>query len=135
MPPTDENQLGDLTYLEKWIKQNKKVDLQVAKLNDEATLSSFKWTGLESNKEAVQKQLKAYQRLLNILPKKNHELIMSLLGENIHSAIQIASLPKQTWLEKYAQLFSPKSISAEAFYEAAVAIKSRLLLKHLQRLS
>ena len=135
MPPIIENQLGDLTFLEKWIKQNKKVDLQTVKLNDPASLETFKWTGLESEKDLVTKQLKAYQRIMNILPKKNHALAMSLLRENIHSAIQIASVPKQTWLDKYAKLFNRKSIDAEAFYDAAVAIKSRLLLKHLQRIS
>ena len=135
MPPIVENQLEDLSFLENWIKQNKKVDLLTAKLNDESNLAAFTWTGLESQKEVVKKQLKAYQRIMNILPKKNHALAMSLLRENIHSAIQIASVPKQTWLDKYAKLFNRKSVSAEAFYDAAVTIKSRLLLKHLQRIS
>lgn len=129
---TDQNRFANL---KKWLAQNKKVDLLTATFNNPASVDAMNWKKLEDQKTEIIPQLKAYQRLLKILPRKNNKLILNLLGANIHSAIQVASMPKQSFITTYSNLFSGKEAAAEVFYDKALAIKTQLLLKHVQRIS
>jgi hypothetical protein len=122
-------------YLKKWLTQNKNVNLLTAMLNDSASVDAMNWKKLEDHKAEIIPQLKAYQRLIKILPRKNNKLILDLIGANIHSAIQVASMPKQNFIKTYSHLFSKKEAAAEEFYNKALAIKTQLLLKHVQRIS
>ena len=128
------NQNG-LAYLKKWLAQNKNVNLLSATFNDPASIDAMNWKKLEDQKAEIIPQLKAYQRLLKILPRKNNKLILDLLKANIHSAIQVASMPKQNFISTYSHLFSGKEAAAEIFYNKALAIKTQLLLRHVQRIS
>ncbi len=122
-------------HLKKWLAQNKNVNLLSARFNNQASVDVMNWKNLEDKKAEIVPQLKAYQRLLKILPRKNNKLILNLLGANIHSAIQVASLPKQNFITTYSHLFSGKETAAEEFYDQALVIKTQLLLKHVQRIS
>lgn len=126
---------NSFAYLKKWLAQNKNVDLVSAMFNHPASVDAMNWKKLEDQKAEIIPQLKAYQRLLKILPRKNNKLILNLLGANIHSAIQVASMPKQNFITTYSHLFSGKEAAAEIFYNKALAIKTQLLLKHVQRIS
>lgn len=132
--PSNEKTIGSqFSYLEKWFSQNKKINLRsVAIQSSSATMN---WDGLEDYQSSIISELKAYQRVLKILPNKDHQLIMKLLQVGIYSAIQVASMSKQNFLTSHSHLFSGKKVTAEDFYNNALAIKNRLLLKHLQQIS
>jgi len=135
MPQKEKTKTARFVYLDKWIVQNKKIDLRTIRLNDTPSNDAINWKGLEDFQSEIIPQLKAYQRVSKILPEKNHQLILNLLQANIHSAIQVASMSKQNFISTYSHLFSSKKITAEIFYNKALAIKTKLLLRHVQKIN
>ena len=69
----------NIKNLKAFLRKNKKVDFRTADLLHASTLDSYKWTGLEDNKEGLISQLKAYQRLLRIVPNDQYDLAIKLL--------------------------------------------------------
>jgi len=135
MPQKEKTQIARFAHLQKWLTQNKKIDLRTAKINDASSIDAMNWKSLENFQSQIIPQLKAYQRLSKILPEPNPKLILELLQVNIHSAIQVASMSKQNFISTYSHLFSSKKLTAEMFYNNALAIKTKLLLKHVQKIS
>ena len=75
------------------------------------------FTGVpEKDRPAVTQQLKSMQRVFNIAPRYDH--MQALMGEGIHSAFSIASIPQRN----FVQLFSSRldgPAQAMAYYSAA----------------
>lgn len=135
MSTQEKTENNKFAYLDQWITQNKKVNLRTVVLKESADLDKLNWKNLEQVKPEVIQELKAYQRLMKILPEKNHKLIMKLLDVNIHSAIQVASMSKQEFLTSYSKIFNSKKITAEMFYNRSLAIKTKLMLNHVRNIS
>lgn len=135
MKSTKSTKENSLANLKKWLTKNKKIDLKTTSLSSPSTIEAFNWKNLEDQKEQLLPLLKAYQRLLKMLPDNDQKLILSLLKADIHSAIQVASMSRQHFITTYNKLFAKTDTSVEAFYDSAVSIKSRLLLKHVRSLS
>jgi len=122
----------DLERLEKFFKRNDKLDPKTVNLNDNRILESFDWTGLIEEKEAILDLLKAYQRLVRIVPGGTHETVKALMKAGIHSATQIASLPRKHFILSNTQFFENNTTLAEMCYANAVACRSRLLVRFME---
>lgn len=118
-----------LTFLE----QNPNINFSSTNWNDDEIISEMNWKGLTKQKDSIIKLAQAYQRLQQLLPPEKRELILSLLKENINSAIQIASIPKAKFFDTYASLFGGDIQLLESFYSKAMAVRTRLLLQHMQK--
>ena len=125
---------NSLKSLNAFIRKNKKADLETVNLLDEKTVSAFNWKGLEEEKEKIIQQAKAYQRLLRIVPEGDPKLIKALLEENIHSAIQIASISRQQFSKQYLALFGNDKQLLERTYENAVARRNQTLIRYMNQL-
>ena len=123
--------VADIKRLNKFIDKNSGLDLLAANLLNINTIDSQNWKGFEKFKDQLIGQLKVYQRLLRILPTNDQDLIYSLINAGIHSAIQIASIPKSKFIREYGSLFNKDSELIEKFYQKAVAIRSQILIKHI----
>ena len=124
-----------LQHLNKFIKQNSKTDFTTVNLSETTKIDDLNWKRLGKYKEDILKQLKAYQRLLRIMPEGTaHKIIMSLLQKGIHSAVQIASIPKQQFIATYLPVFGKDKKSIEAFYAHAMAVRSRILIQYMNTL-
>lgn len=121
----------EIKRLFKLIDQNTDFDFLSANLLISKTIDSLNWKGFEKFKEPLTGQLKMYQRLQRVLPGNDPVLIKSLMKSGIHSAIQIASIPKSKFVSEYSSLFNNDSELIETTYQKAVAIRSQILIKHI----
>ena len=84
----------DLKRLFKFIDQNADFDFLAANLLNNKTIDALNWKSFTKNKDQLIASLKVYQRILRVLPSNDPALIGSLMSAGLHSAIQIASIPK-----------------------------------------
>ena len=132
MPLVSKTQPPSFDHFIAFLKQNPSTDFSAINWDDPQIDSTLNWKGLTKYKDDLLKLLKAYQRLRQLLPPENHELILSLLKENINSAIQIASIPKANFFTAFSDLFGHDNQLMESCYSKATAIRTRLLLQQMQ---
>ena len=120
--------------LNKFLRQNKSIDWNTVNFVNEAQVEALNWKGLENDQKTVLKEVKAYQRLVRVLGENDPKLIKELLKKNIHSAIQVAAIPKQEFKKKYASVFKKDEEVMEKVHKKAVAIRSQLLLLYMNNL-
>jgi hypothetical protein len=120
-----------LSKLQHIIKANKSVDWRAFSFDDPSLLESLAWQGLEAEREELVPLLKAYQRLLHILPPSEDHRALPLLKAGLHSAIQIANIPQDQFARQWAALFPGEAALAEAVQRSAISRRSTLLLYHV----
>ncbi len=125
---------AEIKRLFKFVDQNSGFDLLMANLLNEKTINSMNWKGFSKNKEQLTAQLKVYQRLLRVLPVDDRNLMEAMIKVGLHSAIQIASIPKSKFIAEYSALFNDDHELIETTYQKAQAIRSQLLIKHISAL-
>lgn len=120
-----------LAKLQHIIEANKSVDRRAFSFDDPSLLESLVWQGLEAEREELLPLLKAYQRLLHILPPSEDHRALPLLKAGLHSAIQIANIPKDEFARQWAALFPDEAALGEAVHRNAISRRSALLLHHV----
>lgn len=118
-----------LAGLQCLIEANPSADWRVITLGNQGTLDALKWCELEP--EGIVPLLKAYQRLLRILPVGEEHRVLALLESGLHSAIQIADIPRDDFARRWAELFPDEAALGEAVRSNAIARRSTLLLHHI----
>ena len=76
--------------------------------------------------------LKAYQRLLRILPEKYKEYAIALLKSEIHSAIQISSMPINEFIKICVEKCKMTTEIAELVYRGAQAKTSEIVVQYMK---
>ncbi len=76
--------------------------------------------------------LKAYQRLLYILPPSEDSRALRLLQVGLHSAIQIAGLSQADFMQRWSELFPDEEALGLAVQDAARNRRSELLPQYIQ---
>jgi hypothetical protein len=117
-----------LDELQRLIAASLSVDWRAVAL-DEAGLAALDWRELE--REALVPLVKAYQRLVRILPPGEEPRALPLLESGLHSAIQIADLPRDEFARRWAALFPGDDALGLAVHRAALSRRSALLLHHI----
>lgn len=120
---------GALDGLQCLVEANPSVDWRAVAL-DESGLAALDWRELE--REALMPLVKAYQRLVRILPPGEDRRALPLLGSGLHSAIQIADLPRDEFARRWAALFPGDDALGLAVHRAAISRRSILLHHHIQ---
>ncbi len=118
--------------LSSFLEQNQHIDIAHADLNDAEVLAGFDWQKLAKQKDTTVEILQAYQRLKKIMPELGHTATLALLKAGLHSALQIAALPKIKFLHEYANLFGGEPAVIEQFYNNALAIRTQVLLQYME---
>jgi hypothetical protein len=121
-----------LTRLQYLIDANTAVDWRAIALDDRSALDALEWCDLDP--DAVMPLVKAYQRLLRILPVGEDQRALALIGSGLHSAIQIAGIPRDEFARRWAALFPGDEAIGEAVRSNAVARRSTLLLHHIDNI-
>ncbi|MEO1053977.1 MAG: hypothetical protein AAFX87_25290 [Bacteroidota bacterium] len=117
--------------LDKFLRLNKKVDFITINLLSSKALEGLNWKGiLKQDQPEVLKQVKAYQRLARLLAEDNTRIIKQLLERNLHSGVQIASIPRQQFMKEFSKVFKDEELMT-TFYKRAVATRSKVLLKYM----
>jgi hypothetical protein len=118
--------LAELQYL---FDVNASIDWRVVALGDPGALDALAWCDLEP--KTMTPLLKAYQRLVRILPVSEEHRALPLLESGVHSAIQIASLPQDEFLRRWAALFPGEEALGRSIHRAALRRRGDLLLHHI----
>jgi len=129
----NENTNVDLKTLNAFLRKNKSVDFRKADLRHKTRIKAYKWAGPEAEKESLLKQLKSYQRLLRVLPNDNADLAKALLKKGINSALQIAGMPRKTFIKDNLKIFGGDTGLTERVYQRALACRRRVTLEYMNR--
>ena len=84
---------------------------------------------LSEEEQPLRSLLKAYQRLVRIIPQEHHQLAFALLARDFHSAVQIATLPKRQFLELTHDLVPPEVL--ETIYAHAQIKRGQLVVQYM----
>jgi hypothetical protein len=120
-----------LSNLQRLLDANPSVDWRAFSFDDPSLLAGLARPDLEAARDALIPLLKAYQRLLYILPASEDRRALPLLGAGLHSAIQIASMPVDQFAQTWDALFPDEAALGEAVHRNAVIRRSNLLLHHV----
>lgn len=74
--------------------------------------------------------VKAYQRLVRLLGQNDAKVIKALLKQNIHSAVQVAAIPRQQFMQQFAGIFKDEALMKQV-YTRAMAMRSKVLIKYM----
>src|SRR5262249_19108853 len=105
MPITPNATPEALLGLRAALDANSAADWRAFSFMEPAQLQTLKLPEAEDEREQLIPFLKAYQRLLFILPVGEESRALPLLGAGLHSAIQIAGIPKPDFLARWTALF------------------------------
>ncbi len=123
----------DLENLNAFLRKNNEIDFRKADFLHSSNIDKYKWTGLEDEKESIIKQLKAYQRMLRVVPNDRDDLAKKLLKNGIQSSLQIASTPKKVFIQNNLKLFNNDNALAEQVYKRAIALRKVVTLQYIAR--
>ena len=120
-----------LMKLRSLLEANLSIDWRVVALDDPRTLAALAWCDLEP--EVMTPLLKAYQRLVHILPPGEGRRAAELLGSGFHSAIQIANLSRDEFARRWEALFPGEDALGRTVHGAAIRRRGELVLHHIDR--
>lgn len=127
----------DLKLLNNFLIKNQEFDFRTADLLHANNISKYKWVGFEDKKESLIDGLKAYQRMLRVVPQGREELAEKLLEHGIQSSLQIAGMPKKIFIQNHLKLFDEDDVTARKFaeqvYVRAVAVRKAVALQYIAR--
>ena len=128
MPTKSTNSLEELN---KFLRQNKKIDFKTFDFLNAKKLESLNWSKIaKKDRPKILKQAKAYQRLLRLLGEHHPKIAKELLKQNLHSAVQIASIPQKKFMREFLSVFKGEELMKK-FYARALATRSKVLLKYM----
>lgn len=123
--------LDDETYskLTELFKRNPDIDWRSFEFRDAGMIDRIDWrlNRPSSQRAELLPWLKAYQRLLHILPPTEDRRAWSLLKLGLHSAIQIAGLPRDEFSRLWNELFPGEEALGRSVHAAAHGRRSELL--------
>jgi hypothetical protein len=122
---------ADFVKLNTFLQNNTAIDFRTADLLHSPTLDSYNWAECEAEKTSLIVQLKAYQRMLRVVPQNRDDLAQNLLKNGIQSSLQIASTPKKAFIEDHLQIFDHDRAIAEQVYLRALALRKAVTLQYI----
>ncbi|TMQ09545.1 MAG: hypothetical protein E6J90_37800 [Deltaproteobacteria bacterium] len=115
--------------LQTLIGMNPSIDWRMIVLDNPGGSDALTWCDLEP--KVMTPLLKAYQRLVRILPASEEHRALRLLESGLHSAIQIANLSQDEFARRWAVLFPGDDALGLKVHRAALRRRGELLLHHI----
>ncbi|NEO14792.1 MAG: hypothetical protein F6J98_07650 [Moorea sp. SIO4G2] len=122
---------ADLKKLKIFLQKNSEVDFRKADLLHTPNLKKYKWIKFkdEDEKTRVLNLLKAYQRMLRIVPKGREDVAMILLEGGFQSSVQIVNTPKKAFLK----FFQSDRELGKNVLKRAIAVHKIVTLQYIAR--
>lgn len=122
----------NLEKLKVFLKNNEEVDFRKADLLHTPNLKKYKWIEFkdEDEKTRVLNLLKAYQRMLRIVPNGRNDVAMMLLEGGFQSSVQIVNTPKKAFLK----FFQDDPELGKNVLKRAMAVRKIVTLQYIARL-
>ncbi len=121
----------DLRKLDAFLEKNKKIDFRTADLLHTPNVDQYQWDEFKDEKDSLINQLKAYQRMLRVVPENRQELAKELLKSGIQSSLQIAGTPKKAFIQDNLELFDNDAAIAEQVHMRAIALRKAVALQYI----
>ncbi|HEU4405625.1 MAG TPA: hypothetical protein VFS43_10075 [Polyangiaceae bacterium] len=131
MPTTQGVTREALARLERVIEGAGAIDWRATSLEGSGPAEAALRHGDGADGGEIVELLRAYQRLLRVLPAGEEARALPMLGAGLHSAVQIAGLPKHEFARRWAGLFPGAAALGEAVHRSAVARRSHLVLHRI----
>lgn len=122
-----------VTTLNAFLEKNKNVDFRIADLLHQGSIDALQWAGFEDKKDDLIDSLKAYQRMLRVVPPDRDDLAQKLLENGFQSSLQIANTPKKVFIKNTLELFDNNRAIAENVYIRSIAIRKAIALQYIDR--
>ena len=124
--------------LNAFLRKYKNVDFRTADLLSDSGLSHYKWPDDAEERSLLLNQVKAYQRLLRVLPGDSDQATVAkmagaLLKMDIKSALQIAGMGKKRFINDTLKVFSNDRELAEKVYKRALVSRKLVALTYINR--
>ena len=120
----------NFTDFVKFLDQNRSTDFLKANLLSDEVTSQLDFTSLTDKKDELISLAKAYQRLIRVVPEQNREVALTLLGEGVHSALQIAKMTRKDFMGKFVSLLKDEKL-ADTIYRNALKKRGVILLQYM----
>lgn len=132
MKKIDLNQLTKTDNLLKFLAQNQGVDFLTYNFQDQESLIKLNFKNLKRKVEELSFQIKAFQRLIRIVPSNDSEIALALMRKGVHSALQIAAMTRRDFMANCKHTLD--SELADTIYQNALAKRSQILVQHMNKL-
>lgn len=133
MPKNSAPKKKELDKLFSVVDSSPEIDWRKINLNDASSLSPLKLGRTSAQKKNMLENLKKYQRLLKIKLVDNKLIYRGFLEQDLHSALQIATIPRKQFTDRFLDLFDGKKEVLESFYRRALQIRSQVLINFMNR--
>jgi hypothetical protein len=124
-----EKNMKDLSEI---INQLSGIDFRKINLQDPNTVKQLNEKRSAEINEEVLELLKAYQRIIRILPDNYRDHALNLVKVNILSAVQIASLPRSEFIAICKEECNIPNDVAAVIYNNALAKKSNIVVQYIK---
>ncbi|TQV85944.1 hypothetical protein [Aliikangiella coralliicola] len=123
-----------LKDLNRLLRKNKSIDFRTHDFLRQISIDQLNWKGLEDEKNNLIPQLKAYQRMLRIVPEDDTDIAKELLEMGISSSLQIAEMGKKMFIEDSEKAFRKKPELAQDVYQKALTLRKLLALQYIDQI-
>ena len=127
----------NLKELNSFLRKHKAVDFRTTDLLNVNSLDSFKWPTDAAVKSSLLEQIKAYQRLLRVLPTSDElpvsDLAKKLLKMGINSALQITQMGKIQFVSSTDKIFSKYPGVVDQVYKRALVSRKLVANKYISQ--
>jgi len=127
MPQQTVFSANQLNLFKQWLADHGDYDWLRMDWQNEAVLTPL----LGKEPDTLLPILKAYQRLLRIIPQDHQDIAVSLLEQGLHSAVQIASFSNSQFLELTRDLVPNQPEVQEMIYKQAQLKRSQLVVQYM----
>ena len=131
----------NLDELNSFICQHDAVDFRTIDLLNSISLENFSWPSDDAQSGALLGQVKAYQRLLRVLPTdiqasdsfSASDLALNLLNLGIDSALKITQMGKSNFLTSTSNVFSNTPDLAAQVFKRALVSRNLVASKYIRQ--
>lgn len=113
-----------------FLDQNRTTDFLKVNLLSEEETRKLDFGSLAKKKDELVSLAKAYQRLIRVVPEHDRDAALALLGQGVHSALQIAKMTRKDFMGRFASLLEDEKL-ADAIYQNALKKRGVILLQYM----
>lgn len=124
---SDEN----IQRLKDFTARNRGVNFKLFNFNEIAAVDNLDWTGFEDSREILFELVKAYQRILRIMPERKEDYAFIFLKNRVHSAMQVASMSMKQYMTAVTEMIPDDREGAEEIYNRALNRRSTILVQYM----
>ncbi|MCD4813874.1 hypothetical protein K8S19_09320 [bacterium] len=122
---------NEITQLEALVQSNVGLDFAALPLTGRALPKTIDKNSCTLKQGRLVELLKAYQRLVRVLPEPNRDLAIPMLRLGLHSALQIAAMKEKEFCTLVEPITSEDPAIAPRIHKKALLKRSRMVVQYM----